>query len=203
MWIENVPRRPDFCGRPSCPVCYSWADDDHTLAEARSNLLLGEQTYDFSTTTRVISGVAKMSQDLLGRSEGTAAEKEALQKAAEAIHERNLMSEDEKRKESMEEAGFDMQLAAAGAARRREQAAIAARPHKTIDQMDITKVEEEADKIATEQKEVVAVAGLPYSLSSTLSSTLIRPGKAMYYDIIDDKLSPDPLMYYGTSVGKP
>jgi hypothetical protein len=53
------------------------------------------------------------------------------------------MSEDDKRRESMDAAGFDMQLAAAGEARRREQAAIAARPHKTIDQMDISKVEAE------------------------------------------------------------
>jgi hypothetical protein len=177
MWIENVPRRPDFCGRVGCPVCYNWADDDHTLAEARSNLLLGEQTYDFSTMTRVISGVAKMGQDLLGRTEGTTAEKEALQKAAEVIHERNLMSEDEKRKESMDKAGFDMQLAAAGAARRREQAAIAARPHKTIDQMDISKVEKEADDAAAKQKKEAAVEAL--------------------------SLRPDLYMYYGTYVGKP
>jgi hypothetical protein len=27
MWVPKVPRRPDFCGCPPCPLCYDWADE--------------------------------------------------------------------------------------------------------------------------------------------------------------------------------
>jgi hypothetical protein len=33
MWVPKVPRRPDFCGCPPCPLCYDWADENKEVMQ--------------------------------------------------------------------------------------------------------------------------------------------------------------------------
>lgn len=66
MWIEITPRRPDFCGRPPCQICYRWGEDNGVS----------------------MSGLERMSLELTGKflDELTKTEKIELQKAADRIH---------------------------------------------------------------------------------------------------------------------
>ena len=74
-WVIKIPKRPDFCGAPPCPLCFNWVEDDRRPIEDQ------QQT----------EGFEKMKADmvlLLGRPL-TPSEVEQLRKTAEEIHLRN------------------------------------------------------------------------------------------------------------------
>lgn len=66
MWIEKVPRRPDFCGQVGCPICYDWAEPS------------GE----------TVPGYRHMMNELLGEAAARATREQtkAIEDAAERIH---------------------------------------------------------------------------------------------------------------------
>lgn len=85
-WVVKTPKRIDFCGSVGCPLCYDWVEEPPPpIVEVE------EKEPEVVAEPVVITGIQKMAKDLLGRTTGTAEEKAALETAAIAIHERNLV----------------------------------------------------------------------------------------------------------------
>lgn len=77
-WVVRIPKRPDFCGCPPCPLCYNWA------TEPPAGRVQDKWVQE------IIDGMSKFTQDMVGTKTPTANEAEVLNGAAEAIHAGNL-----------------------------------------------------------------------------------------------------------------
>lgn len=77
-WIVRIPKRPDFCGCPPCPLCYNWG------SEPPAGRVQDKWVQE------IIDGMSKFKGDMLGGRAPTANETEVLNAAAEAIHVGNL-----------------------------------------------------------------------------------------------------------------
>lgn len=77
MFVPKKPKRIDFCGCPPCPLCYVWVEPPPPI----------EQVVE---EPKEVDGIVKMGQIILGR-DPTPDEMPALKRAAETIHEQNLL----------------------------------------------------------------------------------------------------------------
>lgn len=88
MWVPKVPRRWDFCGCPPCGLCFDWAEPRREPKVVRQ-----EEPNFTELEVRVMAGLDKMVEDLLGKpaDQATPEEKGKVELVAEQMHERNII----------------------------------------------------------------------------------------------------------------
>jgi hypothetical protein len=138
MWVPKVPRRPDFCGCPPCPLCYDWVDENRVAMD----------------------GFLKFCLDMLGRTLADALSRlptpelreqfeKQMRELADRVHQDKVdASKADPFKDEFEKKALEMQLNAAAVIKERERKLTRPARKKTVllDNLELDKVPTPAPK---------------------------------------------------------